>query len=100
MTFSLLDVEGSVVDYKRCLQCMVLGANPFDFFDHTKFHRSRIARPSKPEVTMMTGSGTFHFMRTRNVANAIPAVGKSRIECFASTIAAPAMAPVAAAVTP
>src|SRR2546430_13156899 len=63
-------------------------------------HRRWIARPSKPAAAMMIGSGTFHFMRIRNVAKAIPHVQMSRIECLANTNAAPAIAPVAAAVTP
>src|SRR5207244_2971074 len=56
--------------------------------------------PAIPELTTMRGSGTLQRHRTRSVMQAIVAVEKSRMECRARTKTAPAMAPVAAAVTP
>src|SRR6266851_9067109 len=58
------------------------------------------SRPATPEQTTTIGSGTFQRHRTRRVRQAIVAVDRSRIECRARTKTAPAMAPVAAAVTP
>src|SRR6266851_4557649 len=68
------------------------------------FHLSPIeenrSSPAIPEPTTMIGSGTFQRDKTRKARQAIIAVDRSRMECRARTKTAPAMAPVAAAVTP
>lgn len=54
-----------------------------------------------PARTMTSGSGTrFVFKRMARVAAAIKEVGMSKMALLPSTNAAPAIAPVAAAVTP
>src|SRR6059036_2364383 len=56
--------------------------------------------PAIPAAAIITGSGIFHFISTARLTSAISAVGRSYTERRASTMTAPAIAPVAAAVTP
>src|SRR5262245_47127113 len=61
----------------------------------------RIMRPIIPAATMTRGSGTrFTYTSVASVPMAISPVGTSKIARRPSTTAAPAIAPVAAAVTP
>src|SRR5262249_25889220 len=61
----------------------------------------RSSRPITPAATMTSGSGTrFTYTSAPSVARAMTAVGTSTMARRPSTIPAPAMAPVAAAVTP
>src|ERR1700758_2445202 len=56
--------------------------------------------PATAEDPIRIGSGIFHRNSTTRVTRQIRAVYMSKTERFASTTTAPAIAPVAAAVTP